>query len=172
MNKYYITGVPGIGKTTVMQVLKQRGFAAFDVDYIPGLCGWVNRVTKDPVEFLHGASEEWHKAHAWECNVSKLQETIENSMADRLFVFGITDNQKEYLGFFDTVFLLHADVETFMQRMAGRDEEHFGHHEDDRKTVLTWYKEFEGSLRKYGAIPIDASKPIEEIAGQILATAI
>jgi broad-specificity NMP kinase len=168
MKKYYITGVPGIGKTTVMHELQQRGFKAFDVDYVPGMCRWVNRETKEPVEFAHGADDAWHKAHGWQCDENKLKATLESENSETVFVCGITDNQNEYLNLFDKVFLLHADESTFLERMAGRDAEHFGHQESDRISVLTWYKQFEGDLRDKGAVSIDASQPIAQIVDQIL----
>jgi hypothetical protein len=169
MKKYYITGVPGIGKTTVMHKLKALGYEAFDIDYTPGLCRWVNRETKEPVEFLPGASEEWHKAHAWECNIAKL-ETILNSLdTDEVFVFGVADNQKNYSNLFDQVFLMQADKTIFLERMAGRDQEHFGFNEDDRNSVLHWYEGFENDLIASGATVIDASRPIEATVETLLA---
>ena len=35
MGKYFITGNAGSGKSTVIDVLKQRGFTAYDTDGLP-----------------------------------------------------------------------------------------------------------------------------------------
>lgn len=169
MQKYYITGVPGIGKTTLMNALRKRGLEAFDIDYAPGLCQWVTRSTKQPVQFMPGASVDWHAAHAWICNIDILKKMLDDCKAEKVFVFGVADNQKEFLSLFDKVFLMRADEEIFMQRMAKRDENHFGHHEIDRKSVLNWYKDFEKSLIDAGALPIDASMTIDETLSTVLA---
>ncbi len=44
MGKFYITGVSGTGKSTLVQELVNRGIAAFDMDLIAGLCHWRNKV--------------------------------------------------------------------------------------------------------------------------------
>lgn len=168
MKKYYITGVPGIGKTTIMKELQRLEFAAFDVDYVPGLCHWMHVETKEPVEFIPGASEEWHKAHAWLCDVGKLKELMDKQRTERLFVCGLTKNQEEYYELFDAVVLLHADQRIFIERMAGRDSEHFGHNEDDRMSVLEWHKRFEEEALRAGALAIDSSQPVEETVSEIL----
>lgn len=168
MKKYYITGVPGIGKTTVLNELKKLGYATLDIDYIPDLCQWVNRATGEPVEFLPGGGQEWENKHTWVCSQDKLAELIAQQDAEQLFVCGLANNQADYLALFDKVFLLQADEQVFLNRMASRDADHFGYHESDRRSVLSWYKDFETRTLRHGGIPIDASQPIEQITADIL----
>lgn len=168
MKKYYITGVPGVGKTTTMKELQKRGFAAFDLDHVPGLCRWINRTSKDPVEFIMGASKEWHEAHTWVCDVEKLKELLAHETAEHLFVCGLTNNQEEYYSLFNNVVLLHANSRIFLDRMAGRDDQHFGFHEDDRKSVLDWYELFEKETIEGGALAIDSTQDVKDTVNEIL----
>ncbi len=170
MKKHYITGVPGIGKTTVMYELRRRGFTAFDLDYVPGLCHWIHIVSKEPVDFIIGAGEDWHKAHSWFCNVEKLQELMASQTAEHLFICGLVSNQDdpEFYKLFDTVILLQADSNIFMERMSGRNAEHFGYDEGDRKSVLRWYEAFEEEAISAGALAINASRSVAQTANEIL----
>lgn len=167
MKKYFITGVPGIGKTTIAKELGRKGFTIFDVDQVNELCQWVNSETDESAEFLHGAGADWLDKHSWNCNITKLDALMNSQGSEVLFVSGITSNQDDYLNLFDKIFLLQADEATFMNRMSTRGDDHFGYNEADRRHVLGWYKGFEERMVRKGAAPIDASKPIDAIISEI-----
>ena len=59
MNKFYITGVAGTGKTSVGQRLLARGIQSFDIGAIPDLCQWRSKDTKEIVVYESGANKEW-----------------------------------------------------------------------------------------------------------------
>ena len=168
MKKYYLTGVPGIGKTTVTNELQKLGYRAFDVDFIPDLCHWVNRTTKEPVDFLPNGGQAWQEKNTWECSKERLADLLAKQSDDVVFVSGIANNQDEYFDLFDAILLLTTDEPTFMHRMADRDPQHFGYHEADRQSVLSWYKDFEARTLKGGAIRIDASEPVEKVVAEIV----
>ncbi len=168
MKKYYITGVPGIGKTTLLNELQKRGYATIDIDYVPGLCYWINRTSKEPVEFLPGGGDEWEKKNTWICDKEKLHELLNQQTEETLFVCGLTNNQAEFIDLFDKVFLLQTDASTFLNRMASRNSDHFGYHEADRNSVLLWYKEFEKRTLNNGAVVLDATQPIEQNVAKVI----
>ena len=49
MQKIYITGISGTGKTAIAKELQQRGFYTISIDEVPNLCIWINKETKEKV---------------------------------------------------------------------------------------------------------------------------
>lgn len=171
MKKYFITGVSGIGKTSVTRELQKRGFAAFDIEETNGLCYWVNKQTGKPSDSWERGNKEWFNEFAWVCNISKLEETIAKHNDDPLFLSGVTSNQQQFLHLFDKIFLLKAPEPVFLKRMKVRGQagkSHFGYNQTERDIALDWYQRFEKELVDYGAIEIDASQPIKSVVDQIV----
>lgn len=168
MKTFYITGVAGTGKSTVLDELIGRGYKGFDVDMV-GICGWVNKETKEKGKYRPGIGAAWIKAHDYLCDISSLKKEIKKQKSDVVFVAGITTNQKDFLSLFDKVFLLYTNKDIFLKRLANRTGvNQYGKEEKDRKEIVTWYEKFESEMKKQGAIPIESSRPIGKIVDEIL----
>jgi len=163
MKKVYITGVPGIGKSTVAEELNKRGVFAFDIDFVEGLSAWRNKKTNEVVIGDVEYTAQWLAEHDWICNVEKLKEALKQDK-EIIVAVGISANQAEYLDLFDKVFLLQCSEKTFLDRMAARkDGTAFGKSLVERQYVLNFYKDFEQKLVADGAIEVIVDNIISKI---------
>ncbi len=168
MKRIYITGVPGIGKSTVVEELNKRGIFAFDIDFAEGLCDWRNEKTNEKVNGDGAHTIEWLNENVWVCDKEKLQEIL-NQDKEIIVAAGIARNQNDYLDLFDTVFLLQCNEKTFLDRMANRKGiDEFGKTEEERQYVLNFYKDFEQRLIARGAIVVNAEEPLETVVDAII----
>jgi len=168
MKRIYITGVPGIGKSTVVDELNKRGVFAFDIDFAEGLCDWRNEKTGEKVNGDGQHSLEWLEDNVWFCDPEKLEEILGQDK-EIIVAAGIARNQNKYLDLFDKVFLLQTSEQTFLNRMIDRnDHDAFGKTQEERQYVLNWYKDFEEKLIAEGAIVINAEEPLGVVVDNII----
>ena len=85
-----------------------------------------------------------------------------------VFVLGITSNQSEYIDVFDIVLLLQCKPEVFLERLKNRTNNTFGKDKAIRDHMLDWYEGFETGLIAKGAVPIDASLPIDQVLDEVV----
>lgn len=166
MAKYFITGISGVGKSSVVEELNRKGIKAIDLDAIEGLCQWVDGETGENVEYFSGVGREWLDRNCYNCDVEKLK-VITDAEKGNIVVAGIMTNQKDFLTLFDKVFLLQCDEETLLRRLNTRDSNDFAKEAADQEHVLGYYKEFESDMIRLGAIPIGTSAPLEEVVENI-----
>ena len=166
MNKVYVTGVAGTGKTTIYEELVKRGFYAISIDETDGLCSWVNRETKEKVNSKVELNRDFTSKHQWICDVEHLKK-ITNVDEKVVFVLGVSSNQDDFLNLFDKVLLLQCKPEVFIERLKTRTNNHFGKDKTVQDHMLTWYRNFEIKLLEKGAIPIDANRSIDEVVDEV-----
>jgi dephospho-CoA kinase len=168
MNKFYITGVSGTGKSALVKELEKRGIRAFDIDEVPELCHWKNKLTSEKAKYQSGIGQDWIEAHDWLCDKEKLKGLLDARGENTVIVAGIASNQDEYFDLFDKIFLLYCSEETFLHRLSTREENEFAREKSEQKQVLSWYKDFEDKMLKKGAIPINTEAPVNAVADQII----
>jgi dephospho-CoA kinase len=167
MKVFYITGMPGTGKSTVIEKLSERGAFSVDADSVKGLTHWINKNTKEKVEWHHGMSADWYKKHQYICYKEKLVDLINKSPKDIVVVAGLFNNRLELWDLFDKVFLLQCDEKTFFKRIIERENHDFGKHPLEKENILSWYKNFEREVSEEGAIPINTDCPLAEVVEEI-----
>ena len=167
MKKIFITGVSGVGKTAVIKEFQNRGFCAFDMDRVPGLCYWKNKQSGEKISYK-GRSREWLDANAWICDITELKDFLDKRDEEIVIMAGITSNSGEYLNLFDQVFLLQIGKETLVHRINTRTEHDFGKAPAEKERILTTYKAREESLIQEGAISINAEYPSPVIVDAIV----
>ncbi len=168
MNKFYITGVSGTGKSTLVEELCKRGVRALDIDEIDNLCHWKNKISGEKAQYQYGIGKDWLEAHDYTCEVVELKKLLDTQRNTSVIIAGVASNQDEYLNLFNKVFLLHCQEETFLHRLNARDNNEFAKEKSEQEHVLSWYKEFEDKMRKKGAIPISTEGSISGVADQIM----
>jgi shikimate kinase len=167
MSAVQITGCSGAGKTALAAVLARRGLAAIDADDDPLLArsvDTVGNVAEDPEE----PDFSWLAQHSWAWNPARLDELIRTAAPATLYVCGGADNELELADRFTQVFLLEIDEPTMLARIDARQDNDWGRIGDTREYLCRKLPELQDRLRAFGAIPIDARQPLDQVADAIL----
>lgn len=169
MKTYYITGISGTGKSTVIEELSKRGYSTIDIDDVEGLCHWVNKSSGELADYYTGVGADWLSQHEWICDKTILKKELLSKKSEIVFVCGLADNKTKILPLFQKVFLLQADEDTITKRLTSSGRAHdFGFHEADRKYIFSIAKDFETQSVKAGAIPINTNQPAAQVINTIL----
>ena len=167
MSAVQITGCSGAGKTTIAAVFVRRGLAAIDSDDDPLLARSVDaagHVVEEPEE----PDFAWLSQHSWAWNPARLDELIRATAPATLYVCGGADNELELAGRFTQVFLLEIDEPTMLARIDARQDNDWGRIGDTREYLRRKLPELQDRLRAFGAIPIDARQPLDQVVDLIL----
>jgi adenylate kinase family enzyme len=169
MSAVQITGCSGAGKTTIAPVLARRGLAAIDADADPLLARSVDlaghvMVEEEPAE----PDLAWLAQHSWAWNPSRLDALIAAAAPATLYVCGGADNELELADRFTHVFLLEIDEPTMLARIDARQNNDWGRIGDTREYLRRKLPEIQDRLRAFGAIPIDARQPLDQVVDAIL----
>jgi dephospho-CoA kinase len=166
MNKFYVTGVSGTGKTTIARELHSRGIKTINIDGVSNLCCWKNKSDGKRVDYEAILDEKFINSHDWVCDAEMLKKIINSD--DRIVVFGIASNQNDYLSFFDKVILLQCKPETFIKRVSERKDNDFGKDKTAQQYILAMFTKFENDLLEKGAVSVNADGSIEDVAQAVI----
>lgn len=166
MKRFYITGISGVGKSSVSEILNKKGIFSIDIDSVKDLCHWVKKDTQERSHWRPGKNIEWFESHEYICDKEKLV-TLMTEGKDIVVVVGLADNQSDFLNLFDKVFLFYCNEEIFLKRIKGRTGHDFGKHDLEQEMILGWYKGFEKVVLDSGAIPINTDRPILEVVNEL-----
>ena len=137
----------GVGKSTVLAQLADRGYDTVDTD-VPG---WIEFVDGEPL---------WREDRI----VALLDER-----SDRvLFVGGTVRNQGRFAERFDAVVLLTAPIDLLLERIRVRGTNDFGKAEDERHAVIRDHRETEPLLRAGATHVVDAGAPLEAVVDRLV----
>jgi adenylate kinase family enzyme len=164
MSAVQITGCSGAGKTTIAAVLARRGLAAIDADDDPLLARSVDaagNVVEEP-DFA------WLSQRSWAWNPARLDELIRAAAPATLYVCGGADNELELADRFTQLFLLEIDEPTMLARLDARQDNDWGRIGDTRVYLRRRLPELQDRLRAFGAIPINARQPLDQVVDAIL----
>ncbi len=154
---YLIEGVSGTGKTSVCDVLLQRGYQAIHGDRVLAYQG--DPETGVP---LPGAG---HAHHIWdEAKVRALAADQEIAIT---FFCGGSRNFHKFIDVFDQVFVLEVDIGTLNARLAARPDDEFGAKPEERALIRQLHAT-QRDVPKDG-VRINASKPLDHVVDAIVA---
>lgn len=151
MSKILVTGMSGTGKSSVLLELARRGHQIVDTD-----------------------SEEWSEWVSadgepdWVWREEKITELLTGHSSGTLFVAGCKSNQGKFYLQFDAVVLLSAPSEVILKRIETRDTNHYGKNPLERQKILEHLEVVEPLLRATATAEIDASKPLSEVADELV----
>ena len=169
MSAVQIPGCSGAGKTTIAAVIARRGLAAIDADDDPLLARTVDAAGKVVEEEPEEPDFAWLSRHSWAWNLARLDELIRTAAPATLYVCGGADNQLELADRFTQVFLLEIDEPTMLARLDARWDYHaWGRIGDTREYLRRKLPELQDRLRAFGAVPIDARQPLDQVVDAIL----
>jgi dephospho-CoA kinase len=141
-----VTGMSGVGKTSVMVELRARGYRAVDLDD-----GWC-RPQPDGRQII---DEE---------RVAALldEETPE------LFLAGCEENQVNLCDRLDKVVLLYAPIDLMLERVQRRHGNPYGRTEAERAQIIADTREIEPLLRRSADHVLETDRPLAEIVDELL----
>lgn len=174
MPLYYVTGVSGSGKSAVLRALQARGHEARGVDE-HGFGTWINRETREVDTFPESPANvdihRWYDEHAWTLDEAQIRRFRSHSdeIEKPVFLGGTAEGDSTVWDAFTRVFALIVDAETIKQRIKQRPDR-FGKRSDELSRILEWQKSFEENYRRFGAVVIDATRPVEAVVDELLAT--
>ncbi len=154
---YLIEGLSGTGKTTLCDALLACGYQAIHGDRALAYKGDPN--TGAPV------THSGHAYHIWD--VHKVQALVADRAHDATFFCGGSRNFSKFIHLFDAVFVLEADVDTLMARLAQRSKDDWGSKPQERAFVRKLHASGGDVPRQ--AIYLDATRPVTEVRASLLA---
>ena len=146
-----ITGMSGVGKSTVVRELAARGYRAVDLE--------------DPALGLSEPREHG----TWDWRVDRVRELLASDPADVLVIAGTSQHQTELRSELDLVILLSAPCEVLLDRLASRTTNDFGKDPDERRRILEDLEQVEPLLRRAADLEIDTTAPLDDVVGRIVA---
>ena len=167
----WVTGNSGVGKSTVCDLLKNRGELAVDADW-DGFSRWVDRtsgqsVTDPPYPVPAG----WLERFAWMISRGEVAALAARAHDKTAFLCGSAENETDVWDLFDLVICLVADDATIKHRLETRTSNTFGKHPEEMAAALAQNADAEATYRRLGATIIDATQPPAKVADATLATA-
>ena len=148
MQRVLLTGMLGVGKSTVAERLSELGFKAVDTDH-----GGFSVVDEQ-------GDQHW--------DVDRLRELLATEDADVLFVVGSDDAQVLFYPDFDHIVLLSAPREVMVERLTSRTNNTFGKSSEDLAKILTDLETFEPFMRRDATHEIDTNQPLDDVIDEIL----
>ncbi len=169
MKKILITGVSGVGKTSVGEHLRKLSYESTDIENIDGMFEMVHKGTKEIFDGYDNANSEHIKNAEWICDTDKLKLFLESQKSETAFYSGIASNMDDILPFFDKVIVLSPSPRTLNERLNNREgTDDIGNTQEGRDIVLGWKDWWENEMKKKGAILINANGNLDEISKKIL----
>jgi len=159
--KVLITGMSGVGKSSVITALAKEGLRAIDLDE-DGWSVWVP-CTGNPTGAKPGYDWLWHEP--------KLTDLLADHKEGALFLSGCAPNMGKFRSKFDHVVLLSAPIELLLHRVTERQGNPYGKTAEEARQIAANLKEFEPVLRRASTHEIDASQRLEKVVADVLAAA-
>lgn len=163
-----ITGISGVGKSTISKKLNEKGYKSYDMDDEPDLFSMVYKGTSQPVKNHDNEDLEKVMEIDWNCDIEKLASIIENETVELSFYCGNASNINQILPLFSKMILLKAGPEIVRQRLTARTENDFGRTSEVQDWIMTWKDSWENEMKEKGAIVIDAHKNVDGFVEEII----
>lgn len=155
MGVVLITGMSGVGKSTVTARLARTGHRAIDLD-TPRWSEYRRRATG-----LEGNVE-------WLWKEAAVEELLASHQNGTMFVSGCASNQSLFYPRFDHVILLTASEPVIRERLATRSGNDFGKTEDELAKILSDKATFGERLTAGADVVIDTGAvPLDDVVARI-----
>jgi len=160
MVQVLITGVSGVGKSTVIRELQALTHRAVDVDD-PAWSHWID--SPDGV----GPSPD-RPGQDWVWREDRIVALLAENRTDTLFVSGCSPNQGRFHQDFDRIILLSAPVPVMIDRLTHRVSNDYGKSAGELARCLEFKDTVEPLLRAAAHTEIDTSAPLDQVVAAIL----
>lgn len=163
MGRYLITGRQGSGKTTLIKILQDRGFAAYNTDDLPEATKLQDNSSGEVIDWPDG-KVDWSK-YSWNWQRNEIEKLLHS--ADNVFIGAVVSNQTEFYELFDQIFVITLSSDSLRLRLESH--EHASHHLPGViERILADHQAKQQSFINEGAIPINGERPPADIADNLL----
>jgi shikimate kinase len=141
MARVLVTGMSGVGKTTLLDELRRRGHLTVDTDY-----------------------------DGWELPDRTWDERRMDRLLARhpdVIVSGTVENQARFYDRFEHVVLLSAPVDVLLERVSTRSNNPYGKTPEQRAEIVGYMQTVEPLLRRGATLQLDGQRPTPELADAI-----
>jgi dephospho-CoA kinase len=162
MKRILLTGISGVGKSTVADALAARGYKAVDAD----TGAWSEWAAVPADSAVAGSPVEPDRDWVWrEDRIAALLATEDAAI---LFLSGSAANMRRFLPRFDHIILLSAPEAVIVARLATRTNNAYGKHPHEVARVLDLKQTVEPLLRAAAGHEIDTSAPLDAVVAAVL----
>lgn len=155
-----MTGVSGVGKSTVVVRLGELGHRAVDLDS-PEWSEWVESADGGgPTPLQPGKDWVWRE--------DRVRELLAAPADEQLFVSGCAPNLGTFRERFDGVVLLSVPTDVMADRLARRTTNTYGKHPEELARSLEFKETVEPLLRATADLELDGSAPLDDVVAAIL----
>jgi len=162
MKRILVTGVSGVGKSTVIRRLAELGHRAVDLDS-DEWSEWVDSSTGGP------SPQEPGKDWVW--RTDRVRDLLTSADNDDLFVSGCSSNMGSFRDHFNVVVLLSVPTEVMTERLTHRTTNAYGKGPGELTRSLEFKSTIEPLLRSTADHELNGNAPLDEVITQILAFA-
>lgn len=148
MTRVLITGMSGVGKSSLLQELARRGYRTVDTD------------DGDYHETIDGE-------RLW--RVDRINALLCEKLNGPLFVQGTTRNQVQFYPRFDHIVLLSAPADVLVERLTTRTTNPYGRDPADVAETLGYLETVEPLLRESATLEVVTTVPVAQVADTVLA---
>jgi shikimate kinase len=136
-----VTGMSGVGKSTLLAELSRRGYETVDTDY----GGW------------HRPDGTWDER--------RMGALLDQQAS--VVVSGTADNQGRFYDRFHHVVLLSAPLAVLIDRVASRSNNPYGKTPEQQADIARYVREVEPLLRRGATVTLDGRRPVGELADTV-----
>lgn len=144
----FVTGLSGVGKSSVLRMLEKQGYNVVDTDY-----GYIKETDSREV--------------VWD--EEKIMQLLERHRSSHLFISGAYSNQGKFYEHFDQVVLLKAELEVMLERIRKRTSNNYGKSPEEKARVIDSYEKVLPFLEEGSDIVIDtANNGIDAVCKRLI----
>jgi len=160
MKRILVTGVSGVGKSTVIARLADLGHRAVDLDS-PEWSEWVDSSDgSGPTPAQPGKDWVWRE--------DRVSELLSDDGEGVLFVSGCASNLGVFRDRFTDVVLLSVPAEVMVDRLAHRVTNDYGKDPEELARSLDFKKTVEPLLRSTADYELDGSAPLDHVVAAVI----